>query len=136
MYALKQFFNTEDILGSFHIKSTRNCNGSAWILTKLGVFVVPMVLITHTNLTLGKYWTDFRSVDFFPVMHKKSRNILYKHATTTTKYIEEELWNTKFHYACLSFNDSLMQKKLNSTTSHFLHKKSTVTEAMQNHVAK
>ena len=36
-------------IGSFHVKSPRNCRFISWILTKLGVFVVPMVLIIHTN---------------------------------------------------------------------------------------
>ena len=35
--------------GSFHVKSPRNCKVTSRILTKLGVLVVPMVLITHTN---------------------------------------------------------------------------------------
>jgi len=34
---------------SFHVKSTRNCKVISRILMKLGVFVVPMVLITHAN---------------------------------------------------------------------------------------
>ena len=35
-------------LGSFHVKSPRNCRVTSQILTKL-VFVVPVVLITHSN---------------------------------------------------------------------------------------
>ena len=37
------------VMGSFHIKSPRFCKVTSRILTKLGVFVVPMVLTTHTN---------------------------------------------------------------------------------------
>ena len=37
------------IYGSFHIKSPRFCKVTSRILMKLGVFVVPMVLTTHTN---------------------------------------------------------------------------------------
>ena len=36
-------------IGSFHIKSPRFCKVTSRILMKLGVFVVSMVLTTHTN---------------------------------------------------------------------------------------
>ena len=35
--------------GSFHVKSPRFCKVTSRILMKLGVFVVTMVLTTHTN---------------------------------------------------------------------------------------
>ena len=38
-----------DPYGSFHAQSTKNCKDPPQILTKLGVFGVPMVLITHVD---------------------------------------------------------------------------------------
>ena len=35
--------------GSFRAQSTKNCKDPPQILMKLGVFGVPMVLITHTD---------------------------------------------------------------------------------------
>jgi len=35
--------------GSFHAQSPKNCKNPPQILTKLGVFGVPTVLITHAN---------------------------------------------------------------------------------------
>ena len=36
-------------IGSFHAQSMKNCKDPPQILTKLGVFGVPMVLITHAD---------------------------------------------------------------------------------------
>ena len=36
-------------IGSFHAQSTKNCKDPPQILTKLGVFGVLMVLITHAD---------------------------------------------------------------------------------------